>query len=124
MKMKILANACAACGIALAAHAVEIEAPKTRELVAERMCRYIEEDRERIRGSGMPDYCIPNVYDLSQDDGGSGGCKTVEGTSVEWTCPKDNNDREGPAVEIFATIRATALDGCGERLFTQASMLV
>ncbi len=50
--------------------------------------------------------------------------KTVEGTSVEWTCPKDNNDREGPAVEIFARIRATALDGCGERLFTQASMLV
>lgn len=50
--------------------------------------------------------------------------KTVEGRSVEWKCPKDNNDREGPAVEIFARIRATALDGCGERLFTQASMLV
>ena len=52
--------------------------PKTRELVAERMCRYIEEDRERIRSSGRPDYCIPNVYDLSQDDGGSGGCKCPE----------------------------------------------
>ena len=50
--------------------------------------------------------------------------QTAEGTSVEWTCPKDDNNGEGPAVEIFARIRATALDGCGERLFTQASMLV
>ncbi len=50
--------------------------------------------------------------------------KTVEGTSIEWTCPKDDNNGEGPAIEIYARIRATALDGCGERLFTQANMLV
>ena len=52
--------------------------PRTRELVADRMCRYIEEDRERARKNGRPDYCIPNVYDLSQNDGGSGGCKCPE----------------------------------------------
>ena len=49
--------------------------------------------------------------------------KTVEGTSVEWTCPADDKDRKGPQVEVFARIRATALDGCGERLFSQAYML-
>jgi hypothetical protein len=48
--------------------------------------------------------------------------KTVEGTSVEWTCPK-NDSSNGPSLEMFARIRATALDGSGERLFTQACML-
>ena len=50
--------------------------------------------------------------------------KTVEGTGVEWTCPKENRNDEGPSLEVFARIRATALDGSGERLFTQAGMLV
>jgi hypothetical protein len=49
--------------------------------------------------------------------------KTSEGTSVEWVCPDDDRDRNGPAVEVYARIRATALDGCGERLFSQACML-
>lgn len=49
---------------------------------------------------------------------------TVEGTSVEWTCPKDDRSRNGPATEIFARIRATSLDGTNERLFSQANMLV
>ena len=49
--------------------------------------------------------------------------KTVEGTSVEWTCPADDKDRKGPQVEVFARIHATAIDGCGERLFSQAYML-
>ena len=53
------------------------------------------------------------------------GVKLVkEGTSVEWTCPKDDNNAEGPQSEIFARIRATALDGSDERLFTQALMLM
>ena len=50
--------------------------------------------------------------------------KAVEGTEVSWRCPKDDGSREGPAVEVFARIRATALDGTNERLFTQANMLV
>lgn len=49
--------------------------------------------------------------------------KTSEGMSVEWVCPDDDSDRNGPAVEVYARIRATALDGCGERLFSQACML-
>ena len=49
--------------------------------------------------------------------------KTVEGTSVEWTCP-DAGNRQGPEVEIFVRIRATALDGCGETLYSQAGMLI
>ena len=49
--------------------------------------------------------------------------KAVEGTHVEWTCPKDDGNRSGPDVEVFARIRATALDGSDERLFTQALML-
>lgn len=48
----------------------------------------------------------------------------VEGTKIEWTCPKDDRRRSGPATEIFARIRATSLDGTNERLFSQASMLV
>ena len=47
----------------------------------------------------------------------------TEGVSVEWVCPKDNNSSEGPQSEVFARIRATALDDSGERLFTQALML-
>ena len=50
--------------------------------------------------------------------------KTVEGTSVEWMCPKDDNNVNGPQVEVFVRIRATALDGCGETLYSQAGMLV
>ena len=48
----------------------------------------------------------------------------VEGTSVEWTCPKDDRSRNGPAVEVFVRVRATSLDGTNERLFSQAGMLV
>ena len=49
--------------------------------------------------------------------------KTVEGTEVTWTCPK-NASSQGPRVEMFARVRATALDGCGEVLYSQAGMLV
>ena len=52
--------------------------PKTREKVAELMCGYIEADRAKLRQEGRPDYCVPLVYDLSQNDGGSGGCQCPE----------------------------------------------
>ena len=48
--------------------------PKTRELVAEQMCRFIEQDRAKAREAGRPGYCVPDVYELSQNDGGSSGC--------------------------------------------------
>ena len=43
----------------------------TRDLVAEEMCRYIESDAAKCEGK--PRYTIPTFYDLSQNDGGSGG---------------------------------------------------
>ncbi len=53
-----------------------------------------------------------------------GVVQTTKGTSVEWTVPKDDNRRNGPAVEVFARVKATAADGSGETLFSQAFMLV
>lgn len=47
----------------------------------------------------------------------------TEGTSVSWTCPKPGS-AQGPRTEVFARVRATALDGCGEVLYSQAGMLV
>lgn len=49
--------------------------------------------------------------------------QTVEGTEVKWVCPKEGSSR-GPRVEVFVRVRATALDGCGEVLYSQAGMLV
>ena len=42
--------------------------PEVRRLVAERMIRYIDEDR--AKRAGEPEYRIPKVYELSQLDGG------------------------------------------------------
>ena len=53
-----------------------------------------------------------------------GVVQTTVGTSVSWTCPKDDGWGKGPRLEVFARIRATALDGCGETLYTQAGMLI
>ena len=52
-----------------------------------------------------------------------GVVQTNTGTSVEWTVPKDDNDRQGPTVDVFARVKAMAADGCGETLFSQAFML-
>ena len=53
-----------------------------------------------------------------------GVVQTNTGTSVEWTVPKGGKERQtGPAIDVFARIKATAADGCGETLFSQAFML-
>jgi hypothetical protein len=46
--------------------------PRTRELVAEEMCRYIAKDR--AAAAGKPRYFTPVIYDLSQSDGTGGQC--------------------------------------------------
>ena len=50
--------------------------------------------------------------------------QTTEGTSAEWQVPKDDNSCRSPAIDVFARVKATAADGCGETLFSQAFMLV
>ena len=50
--------------------------------------------------------------------------QTTSGTSVEWQAPAEDKNRTGPTVDVFARIKATAADGCGETLFSQAFMLV
>lgn len=51
-----------------------------------------------------------------------GVVKESKGTSVSWSVP-DNGDRRGPVVEVFARVKASAMDGCGEELFSQPFML-
>lgn len=53
-----------------------------------------------------------------------GVVQTNTGKSVEWKVPDDDGDRKGPAVDVFVRIKATAADGCGETLYSQAFMLV
>lgn len=51
---------------------------------------------------------------------------SVEGTEVSWTVPTAKgpwDQRSNVGVDVFARIRATAADGCGEVLFSQAFML-
>lgn len=64
---------------------------RTRELVAEEMCGYIEKDAARC--AGKPLYVYPSVYDLSQPDGGSGmecmcpGCRKLFEESGSYAGP-------------------------------------
>lgn len=51
-----------------------------------------------------------------------GVVKTVEGRDVVWNVVSDGNGT-GPRVDVFARIRATAADGCGEVLYSQPFML-
>ena len=51
-----------------------------------------------------------------------GVVKTVEGRDVAWNVVSDGNGT-GPRVDVFARIRATAADGCGEVLYSQPFML-
>ena len=49
-----------------------------------------------------------------------------EGTSVSWTLPTAKTpweDRPNVGTDVFARVKATAADGCGEVLFSQAFML-
>ena len=52
--------------------------------------------------------------------------EVVEGTSIEWTAREPERASAGPRrrVHTFARIKAYALDGSGEELFTQPYMLV
>lgn len=51
-----------------------------------------------------------------------GVVKTVEGKEVSWDVVPDGSGT-GPRVDVFARIRATAADGCGEVLYSQPFML-
>ena len=51
-----------------------------------------------------------------------GVVKTIEGRDVAWNVVSDGNGT-GPRVDVFARIRATAADGCGEVLYSQPFML-
>ena len=51
-----------------------------------------------------------------------GVVETATGTSVRWTVPKPAMGW-GPRCDRYARIRATAADGCGEVLYSQATML-
>lgn len=68
-----------------------LSAETNRVLVAERMLRYIREDR--AKGAGMTDYEIAKVYELSQDDGGNGfdcgcdGCRGLYAEAGSWSGP-------------------------------------
>ena len=48
--------------------------PQVRHLVAEQMKKYIRGDREKCAARKAPRYSWPLVYELSQEDGGIGGC--------------------------------------------------
>lgn len=47
---------------------------------------------------------------------------TATGTTISWTVPKPAMGW-GPTCDRYARIRATAADGCGEVLYSQATML-
>ena len=55
--------------------------PKVREIILKQLTEYIEADRKAAKG--QPDYCRPQIYDISQPDGGSGaecwcdGCRKL-----------------------------------------------
>lgn len=51
-----------------------------------------------------------------------GVVKTLEGREVTWDVVPDGSGI-GPRVDVFARIRATAADGCGEVLYSQPFML-
>ena len=51
-----------------------------------------------------------------------GVVKASEGREVAWDVVPDGNGT-GPRVDVFARIRATAADGCGEVLYSQPFML-
>ena len=58
-----------------------------------------------------------------------GVVQEATGTSVSWTVPQSDATfygavTRGPAHEVYARIKATAADGCGEELYSQAFMLV
>ena len=58
-----------------------------------------------------------------------GVVQRAKGTSVSWTVPKSNATSYGavtcgPEHEVYARIKATAADGCGEELYSQAFMLI
>ena len=48
--------------------------PEVRRIVADEMIRYIASDRSRKVPAGR-EYLYPTVYELSQNDGGSAGCR-------------------------------------------------
>ena len=45
------------------------------------------------------------------------------GMTYEWCVPEDKGWGTGPALDVFARVRACAADGCGEVLFSQPFML-
>lgn len=51
-----------------------------------------------------------------------GVVKSVEGKEVTWNVAS-NGGSTGPRVDVFARIRATAADGCGEVLYSQPFVL-
>jgi hypothetical protein len=51
-----------------------------------------------------------------------GVVKTAEGNNVTWDVVPEGSGT-GPRVDVFARIRATAADGCGEVLYSQPFML-
>ena len=51
-----------------------------------------------------------------------GVVQKAEGRELVWEVPQEGN-ASGPHVEVFARVRATAADGCGEVLYSQPFML-
>ena len=65
--------------------------PEVRHAVAERMKRYIREDRAARKD--RPPYAVPSIYELSQNDGGKGflckceGCRALFRSAGSWSGP-------------------------------------
>ena len=65
--------------------------PEVRHAVAERMKRYIREDRATRKD--RPPYAVPSIYELSQNDGGKGflckceGCRALFRSAGSWSGP-------------------------------------
>lgn len=57
--------------------------PQVRHLVAEAMKRNIRKDRAECEKRGAPRYAWPTVYELSQDDGGTGGCSCAACSALD-----------------------------------------
>ena len=52
-----------------------------------------------------------------------GVVKTVKGASAQWNMPLEG-DGKGPKVDIFVRVKAYAVDGTGEILYSQPFMLI
>ena len=76
--------------------------PEVAHLVAQRMIRYIKEDRKERKG--LPSYTFPQLYELSQPDGGGGSechCKACHAAYVSA-----GNRYSGPNIRFANAVAA------------------